>query len=221
MKKTEIKEVLEKLNTTETEMDRMWAELYEDNFIIRNLTDNGKSWRDMNSIAAASLPTTYDKEMTLRMPLAEYLKSNDADGINVLLPANKQIDISLLSKIPEDTLLSNIHEAIDSLPQEEPPSLYEVAVQKLMSGEELNESEIKELKWESNVIEETNGENRRWTRSVDTIIEVDGRYFCIMWEQGLTECQPDEYWEQPYEVERITTTKTITVDEWYAVNRDV
>lgn len=63
-------------------------------------------------------------------------------------------------------------------------------------------------------IERENGENRRWSRSVKSICELEGRYFLIKWEQGLTECQENEYCHQPIEVGLKEYEKVVKVREW-------
>lgn len=64
----------------------------------------------------------------------------------------------------------------------------------------LSEDEIKELVYEYPIVDEILGEEHRWTREIKTIIDVDGQYFAIDWLRGLTECQENEFWEQPYPV---------------------
>ena len=54
-----------------------------------------------------------------------------------------------------------------------------------------------------------------------TIVQVADRFFKIDWERGLTECQEDEYWDQPVEVTPHEYEKTITVREWIEVKREV
>lgn len=90
-------------------------------------------------------------------------------------------------------------------------------LKKLDSGKKLSKNEIRELVWEYE-IETTYGENCRWTRSVNTIIKIKGRFFSIDWEEGLTEMQENEYWSQPIEVYPRTYEKTITVTEWIPKN---
>lgn len=85
---------------------------------------------------------------------------------------------------------------------------------KLDSGETLSEHEISELVYEFNEVDRDYGENRRWSRGVCSIIEIGGRYFEVIWEQGLTENQENEFWEQPYEVEKHIYEKTVKVTEW-------
>lgn len=58
------------------------------------------------------------------------------------------------------------------------------------------------------------GENRRWYRAVEVIIQIHDKYFSISYDEGLTENQESEFDSQPVEVERIEETKTITVVHW-------
>lgn len=79
-------------------------------------------------------------------------------------------------------------------------------------GETFSESELGSLRWEFPEVETIYGENRRWSRSAQTIFEVQGRLFALDWDEGLTESQDHEFFEQPYEVEK--RTKTIVVNEY-------
>lgn len=89
---------------------------------------------------------------------------------------------------------------------------------KIDAGEKLTESELRELRWEFNEVETIYGENRRWSRSVRSILEIGGRYFALDWEEGLTELQEHEFYNQPIEVEKIEYQKTITVTEWKEID---
>lgn len=90
---------------------------------------------------------------------------------------------------------------------------------KIDSGQELNRAELKLLIFDSEV-ETIEGESGRWTRSVQTISKLGDRYFSTFWEQGLTEYQENEFYEQPVEVEKKTYEKTITVTEWVPVKKE-
>ena len=79
-------------------------------------------------------------------------------------------------------------------------------------GEKFSESELDSLRWEFNEVETLYGENRRWSRSAQTIFEVQGRLFALDWEEGLTENQENEFFDQPYEVEK--RTKVVEVNEY-------
>lgn len=91
----------------------------------------------------------------------------------------------------------------------------EELLKKIDSKEKLTKSEIREvLEYE---VESSYGDNRRWSRSVNTISQIGDRYFSTNWEEGLTEYQENEYYEQPVEVQKKTYEKTITVTEWVPV----
>ena len=67
-----------------------------------------------------------------------------------------------------------------------------------------------------NSIETKYGENGRWTRPVTSIIEFGGRYFQIDWDEGLTEYQPNEFYDQPFEVKKESHEEiiTVTITNW-------
>lgn len=65
-------------------------------------------------------------------------------------------------------------------------------------------------------IETKYGENRRWSRSASTIVERDGKFYRLVWENGLTEEQPNEYEEQEaVEVKQIE--EIVTIKKWVKV----
>lgn len=90
----------------------------------------------------------------------------------------------------------------------------EYIIDKIDTGQKLTELELSNMLWSLNKVSETEGDEGRWTRSMQTIFEINGRYFALDWDRGLTECQENEFWNQPYEVEKKEYTKTITVTEW-------
>lgn len=86
---------------------------------------------------------------------------------------------------------------------------YDDVVVKLKSGEKLNESEISTLVWDGIRVDEIELGEGRWTKGMKTIIDIDNELWAIDWSRGLTECQENEYYNQPYRVEKIE--KEITV----------
>ena len=88
--------------------------------------------------------------------------------------------------------------------------------EKVLNGEELSNEELSYLIHEYEVETEF-GQHRRWSRDATTISEVQGRFFMTSWENGLTENQESEYYDQPTEVKKVTTEKTITVTEWQPI----
>lgn len=87
-------------------------------------------------------------------------------------------------------------------------------LEKFDSGEEFDEEELQELLWELERVDTFYGENRRWSRTVTCYFKVGDRYFALDWEEGLTESQPNEFWEQPIEVEKHEHKEVITVTDW-------
>lgn len=91
----------------------------------------------------------------------------------------------------------------------------EYYLNKIDNKEELTERELLDMAYGFD-IENEYGENRRWSRWVKTICKLNDRYFSIEWDQGLTEMQPDECYDQPIEVElhEWDEVKTIHMREW-------
>ena len=81
------------------------------------------------------------------------------------------------------------------------------------AGKELDENTLCDLAYYYGIDDEY-GENRRWSRWRKTILNLNGRYFALVWDEGLTEMQSDEFYEQPYEVELKEYDKMVHVKEW-------
>lgn len=92
----------------------------------------------------------------------------------------------------------------------------EELLNKIDSGKNLTEDELQHLIWECEEVDRDYGDNGRWTRGVISVVELCGRYFEVYWEEGLTEYQENEYYNQPVEVEKKEYDKTIHVVEWVA-----
>lgn len=90
---------------------------------------------------------------------------------------------------------------------------------KIINGEKLSEKELKYCAWGDvgTYVGEKEGDSGRWTQSMSTIFEIDNQLYCIDWECGLTECQENEYWEQPYKVKRVEKEVTTTVVNYVAM----
>ena len=84
-----------------------------------------------------------------------------------------------------------------------------------MAKRYFTEEQVKILVW-NNEVDRVEGENRGWTRTNTSIVKADdGKFYEVDWEEGLTECQDDEYYAGWYdEVEQVTYQKTITVTDW-------
>jgi hypothetical protein len=94
----------------------------------------------------------------------------------------------------------------------------EVMIEKIKNADELTERELSRLAYEYE-IEREEGEDRRWSRTITSYVQLKDRFFIVNWEQGLTEMQDNEFYDQPYEVKKKTYEKVIpehkvTVTEW-------
>lgn len=172
---------------TEKQMDEFWLDNIDTNWIIRNLNNNGMTWRDMNMSCVMKLPTQKERDL-------EALKKKEEEE-------RQKMDAEAKAKAEREYYEEHFEEIMAS---------------KILNGEKLTEKEIKELVWDYEIDREE-GDNRRWTRSVTSIVELCDKCFAIDWEEGLTECQENEYYNQPYEVVKRTYEKTITVTEWVSV----
>lgn len=89
----------------------------------------------------------------------------------------------------------------------------ELIKMKLEKGEDLDDNEIQDLMIWYPIVYEEEGEDRRWLRSVLSVVDVDGVKYAVDWDKGLTENQENEYYNQPYKVklieEEVTIIKTI------------
>lgn len=183
--KKERTELLKRLGYTEADMQKFWDECIPINSKIKMLSNSGMNWTDLCIWQIEQLPTL--KEKTLQQ-LAE----------------------------KEDALRKEEQEKQRKIEAEKyyQEHFDEIMVQKIESHEDLTEKEIRALVFECNEVERCEGENRRWSRTVSSIIELCGRFFKIIWEQGLTENQDDSFYEQPYEVELDSYKKVIEVHNW-------
>ena len=63
-----------------------------------------------------------------------------------------------------------------------------------------------------------NNELNRWSRDAQTIIKYKDKYYSILWKEGLTEYQDNEFYKQPSEV--IKKTKIVEQDYWISPNQE-
>lgn len=172
---------------TEKQMDEFWLDNIETNWIIRNLNNSGMTWRDMNMSCIMKLPTQKERDI-------EALKRKEEEEW-------QKMEAEVKAKAEREYYEEHFEEIVTA---------------KILNGEKLTEEEIRELVWDYEVDREE-GDNRRWSRTITSIVKLCDKYFSIDWEQGLTEYQENEYYNQPYEVVKHTYEKTITVTEWVAV----
>lgn len=82
--------------------------------------------------------------------------------------------------------------------------------QKIKNGIDLSENELNELVYYS--VKDIEGEDRRWSRGVTSILDIDGETYILNWEKGLTEYQENEFYEQPVKVRIEKKTKVVTME---------
>lgn len=107
----------------------------------------------------------------------------------------------------------------DYVESQESLSYEEELYQKITSGERLTERELRSLVQEFDPVDEIEGDDLRWTRCVESIVELCGHYYSICWQRALTECQEDEFWDQPVEVK--SHEKWVKETEWVSVNEEI
>ena len=184
----EQKEWMKEAGYTEQQLDGFWNENIGTNPIITNLSKHDMTWRDMNLCVVKQLPT--QKERDAKILEEQKRKEEEARAEELRKKQEKEY--------------YNAH-------------FEEIMVKKIENKEPLTEQELRDLVSEYDV-ETEYGDNRRWTRSVNTIVKLCDRYFSIEWEEGLTEYQESEFYNQPYEVRKEEEVKTIVVVNWVKVN---
>lgn len=90
---------------------------------------------------------------------------------------------------------------------------------KILKGERLDRDERKWCAFGEvgEYVDEIEGDDHRWTREMQTIFKIGEQYYAINWMSGLTEMQENEYWNDPYKVERKEEIVTKTVVKYVAM----
>ena len=71
---------------------------------------------------------------------------------------------------------------------------------------------------EMTFVEETRGEDRRWSHLDSRIYQIGDRYFEFFCDVGLTEYQEDTYYNNPREVRKETKEITTTITTFYPID---
>lgn len=86
---------------------------------------------------------------------------------------------------------------------------------------DIDEEIIETLIWDYR-IDEIEHDEHRWTKTIETIVEVQNRLFSICWERGLTEYQENIYDDaEVREVEKHTKTVTTIVTTYLPIEREI
>ena len=86
----------------------------------------------------------------------------------------------------------------------------EIVEKKLKNKEELDDDEMGTLLNNFEEVYEEEGENRRWSQGMLTVVKVDEDLYAIEWDKGLTEMQEDSFYEQPYKV-KLETEEVVII----------
>jgi len=187
--KKDIKSFLKQVNLTEADIDRMWNEAAEKNTLVANLIKQNVDWRNMNMSVINSIPQEKENQIKraeeARMKQEKEQKKRDAEA---------ELERARLNSLNNEDLL----------------------IERCLK-KDLTEEELREIVFEdsiANVIETLEGDDRRWVRSMETIIQLKDRYFSICWDKGLTENQDHSFYNQPVEVIQEKKVICKTVIEW-------
>ena len=95
--------------------------------------------------------------------------------------------------------------------------LEEIILKKIANKEQLTAKDVEMLIYEEGFnVETVVIDKYDWTELVNTIIELDGKYYRVYWEQALTENQED-YFESQLAIEVEKKKKVIETHEWVEI----
>jgi hypothetical protein len=182
-------------------------EYYTESDSCKELKKDGVKWKWLPSDILQILPTMAEPYLNRPLnrisdiPLEEEIVIEDDNS-------NEQNDI-------HEEIETNADVGENEYDVEKELSWEEKIIDKINHGISLSEDEMKELVFDGYSVHTDYDENRRWTRTVDDVILLkdknDNKYFySISWEEGLTESQENEFYNQPirvYPYEKVTINK--------------
>lgn len=190
-KQKEINQWLKENHYTKEDIDKFWDELKITNSKVKNLSQRGIPWDKLNMHVIKGIPT--QKERDKEAKLQREMEKYERTILEQKTKVDENHDWDHFDK---------------------------TMVKKIDAGERLTERELKSVVFETKEIKTTYGDNLRWTRGVTTIVEMCNRHFQINWDEGLTESQENEFYNQPVEVKAHTYEKTITVTDWIPIFKE-
>lgn len=216
MTKSQIKELCLELVMSEREIDEMWNECANmGHSLISSLKRQNIDWRGMQKHAILGLPKQYDKLNKMNLSILDCVGTFSIAEMSEIL--GKDIDENYINKIDQNQPLKDLPKLIQEVIDSEPKlTEYELSVCKLKNGEKLSEHEIEHILRESNKVDEIEGDDRRWSRWMQTIIDIDDEYYMVEWDKGLTEMQ-ENYYESVSKVKKETRIVTKEVTDWIKI----
>lgn len=212
------------------QVDKYLKEIAKTNAVVNSLLENKKDWRDWSSHLVKQIPSQiedYKENTVVYMIIKRSLWGRNLE--TKLSVKHKKLEDGKypdkLNKYLKDLTDKNTEGSTFGLKlykEEGNKLMFEVKEHKLTPEEKmarglkLNDNDIRELVFERDEVYEEKGENRRWSRSVLTVVKaLDGNTYAIEWEEGLTESQEHEFYEQPkkakVEKEEVVTVVTKVV----------
>lgn len=85
-------------------------------------------------------------------------------------------------------------------------------VKKIDNEEILTEKELSYFV--EDTIVDIEGDEHRWSRDVKSIVRSNEKLFAVDWDRGLTESQENMYYNQPYEVQKVTKKVVKEITEY-------
>ena len=93
-------------------------------------------------------------------------------------------------------------------------------LQRVYDGDKsFTEDELSELAQVFKQFDLIKGADRRWSRAMQTILNIKDKYFSIEWDCGLTEKTENVFYNQPKEVELVQKEITQIVNTYNSINK--
>lgn len=90
---------------------------------------------------------------------------------------------------------------------------YDELMERALSGKRLADDEWKYLIYKGDEVAVVEDDPRRWYKWVEVIVRWKDKYYSIGYDEGLTECQEDDYSDSGiYEVKPVK--RMVEVTEW-------
>lgn len=202
MKKLEIEKALKRTGKTAEELLSELKRIAPRNMNVRVFLDKKGDWKNWPVHLIAKIDNSLFAEplkRTVYIIPGEYFSKNK----NILETVEKE-EFENPEAFCGDTWKVDKVVDVDELTKE---VYYDYAkpwdkriLEKIKSGKKLTENELRMLVFSGlDVHEEENGEGR-WSAYMTTVLDLNRELYAVEWQRGLTEMQPNEFYEQPYAV---------------------
>lgn len=216
-KKNIIKEKMDELGMTAEEISSAVSSVAKESNVLKYLLSEGdwETWKTQH-IKMITKELLFPKKKT-EILLQKYFgsmsylseKVEESDEFETpeleIVTEEDSYDVYVFEK---EEIISDFKRKLYYIKKYEPE---DVIAMKLKNGDELTENEIRNMLDFKNIYED-HGEDRRWSKSILTVVEVDGTCYAIEWEKGLTEMQENMFYNQPYKVKLEKEKKEIVVE---------